>query len=133
MSTRENILAAFATTLAGQASGRVYRERREQLPEVPAVIITPGNEAAEESFLGVMDAELRVNVEVYARGDTPSSAADTVLSGCHSALMASLSLGLGSDVQILPRREVRWDYETPDEVRVTATYTVFYRTTFGGM
>jgi hypothetical protein len=133
VSTRENILAAFATTLGALASGRVYRERKEQLPAVPAIVITPANEEASEQLLGVMDAEISVNVELYVRGDTPSNAADSLLSSVQSALCADLSLGLGSDVQLLPRRTVRWEQDNYDEARITVTYSVFYRTTFGGM
>lgn len=133
MSTRDNILAGFATALSALASGRVYRERKEQLPDVPAIVITPADETAEEKMLGVMDAELVVNVDLYVRGDTPSAAADSLLSSVHSALCADLSLGLGSDVQIQPSRRVRWEQDNYDEARVTVTYTVFFRTTFGGM
>lgn len=133
MSVRETILAAFATTLGALASGRVYRERKEQLPDVPAIVITPGEEQAQEQLLGVMDAELQVNVEIYVRGDTPSTAADSLLSSVHSALSADLTLGLGTDVQILPRRTVRWDQDAYDEGKLTVTYSVFYRTSFGGM
>lgn len=133
MATRENILAAFASTLGALAGGRVYRERKEQLPALPAIVITPADETAEERMLGVMDAELVVNVELYVRGDTPSTAADSLLSSVHSALCADLSLGLGADVQIQPRRTVRWDQDAYDEARIGVTYTVFYRTAFGGM
>lgn len=133
MSTRENILAAVATALAGVASGRVYRERKEQLPALPAVVILPGEERAEEVMLGAMDADLDVAIEIYAKGDTPSAAADATLAAVHAALMADLSLGLGADVQIRPRHSVRWDYDQYDEARAVVVYTVAYRTTFGGM
>ena len=133
MSARETILAAFQTALSGLASGRVYRSRMEQLPALPAIVITPDGEDAEEKLLGVMDAELTVNVSIYAKGDTPDSAADSLLSAVHAALSADLSLGLGSDVQIQPRRRVNWEFDQYDEARIAARYTVFYRTPFGGM
>jgi hypothetical protein len=133
MSSRESILAATAAALSGLAGGRVYRERKEQLPAVPAIVITPAAEDAQEAVLGVMDAELQVRIEIYAKGDTPSAAADALLSSVHAALMADLSLGLGPEVQIQPRRAVHWDSENYDDVRVAVTYTIFYRTSFGGM
>ncbi len=133
MSTRDNILAAFQTTLSALASGRVYRSRLEQLPALPAIVIEPDREDAEESMLGVMDATLDVQISLYARGDTPDNAADALLSSVHSAISADLSLGLGSDVQVMPRRRVSWDFDRYDEARVVVGYTVAYRTTFGGM
>ena len=133
MSTRDSVLAAFQTTLSSLASGRVYRSRLEQLPAIPAIVITPDAEEAEEKLLGVMDAELTVTVAIYAKGDTPDNAADALLASVHSALCADLSLGLGSNVQILPRRRVGWEFDQYDEARLAVRYTVFYRTTFGGM
>lgn len=134
MSTRDDILAAFVTTLttAGVASGRCYRSRREELPALPAVVVEPDSETAEEAMLGVMDAELLVSLSVYASGDTPDNAADATLAAAHAALMADLSLGI-ADAQILPRREVDWQFENFDNARVTARYSVAYRTTFGSM
>jgi hypothetical protein len=133
MAIRENILAAFATTLGALASGRVYRSRMEQLPALPAIVIEPEAEEAAEQLIGVMDAELQVTVWIFAKGDTPDNAADSLLSSVHSALCADLTLGLGSDVQLLPRRRVSWDFDKYDEARVAVRYSVFYRTTFGGM
>lgn len=134
MSTRDTILEAFRTTLvnAGVASGNCYRSRQEQLPALPAVVINPSRETAEEQFIGVMDAELDVDVEIYANGDTPDNAADATLAAAHAALMADLSLGV-ADAQIVPRRSVDWQFENYDNARVTARYTVRFRTTFGAM
>lgn len=131
MSTRETILAAFATTLASVASGRVYRSRKEQLPTLPAVIITPDNATSVESVLGMMDHELSVSVSVYAKGDTPDNAADATLAALHTALTAAPTLGLGNDVQLLPGVECEWDFEDYDYVRATHRYHVTYRTATG--
>ena len=133
MSTRDSILAAFQTTLSALAGGRVYRSRLEQLPALPAIVIEPDREDAEESMLGVMDATLDVQISLYARGDTPDNAADALLASVHTAISANLSLGLGSDVQVMPRRRVSWDFDKFDEARVVIGYTVAYRTSFGGM
>ena len=60
MSTRENILAAFATALAGVAGGRIYRERREQIAAsgLPAVLIEPRSELIVEDVIGKADHRL---------------------------------------------------------------------------
>lgn len=135
MSTRNDILAAIASTLvgAGVCAGRVYRSRREQIPATPACIVEPDSETAEEQMLGVMDAELTVVVSVFAHGDTPDASADAELAAIHAALMADLSIGLGDTVQIMPRRQLDWQFEDFDNARVTARYLVRYRTVFGGM
>lgn len=135
MSQRETILAAVAATLvtANVASGRVYRTRREQLPTLPAVIVEPRGELAEEAVIGMSDAELSVAVAVYARGDIPDQAADTTLAAVHAALMATPQLGLGSDVMVMPKRDINWDVEEYDTARVTLNYTINYRTAIGAM
>lgn len=135
MSTRETILAAVASTLvtASVAAGRVYRSRREQLPTLPAVIVTPQSEEAVESVLGLMDRRISVGVDVYAKGDTPDNAADATLAAAWSALFAAPDLGLGSDVQIDPLHSIDWDFEDYDHVRATLRVTVIYRTATGSM
>jgi hypothetical protein len=134
MSKRDDILAAVAAKLvtASVASGRIYRSRREQLGTLPAVIVEPDSETAEELVLGVTDAELRVAVRIFAEGDAPDSAADATLAAAHAALMADLSLGL-ADVQLSPRREIDWQFENFDHAQVTARYLIQYRTAFGSM
>jgi hypothetical protein len=132
-STRETILAAVATALAGVASGRIYRSRREQLPTLPAVIVEPQGEDAAENVLGRMDRRLTVGVTVYAKGDTPDTAADATLAAAWAALFATPDLGLGSDVQIDPAHSIDWDFEDFDQARATLHVTVNYRTATGSM
>lgn len=129
MSTRESILAAFATVMASVASGRVYRSRREQLPTLPAVIIEPQASASSELSLGAMDHELTVSVAVYAKGDTPDNAADATLLAGHTALIADRSLGLGNGITLNPDFTADWSFEDYDYVRAVHTYRVTYRTT----
>lgn len=131
MTTRENILAAFATVMASVASGRVYRSRREQLPTLPAVIIEPAGCRSEELALGVMDHELTVSVAVFAKGDTPDNAADATLLAVHTALFADsdLGLGAGNGVTLMPDFEADWNFEDYDYVRAEHRYRVLYRTT----
>lgn len=133
MSTRDTILAAFATALAGVAGGRVYRTRREQLPTLPAVIVEPTSETAEETVLGLTDRRLSVGIQVLAKGDTPDNAADATLAAAWAALAVANALGLGSEVQIEPAHEIDWDTEDYDYGRATLRVTVIYRTATGSM
>lgn len=133
MSTRETVLAALASTLAALASGRVYRSRRESLPGLPAIIIQPASADADEVVLGLLDQRLRVAIAIYAEGDVPDTAADAVLSGVWSALQADPHLGLGSEVQLEQAHTIDWEFEDFDQVRVTLSVTVQYRTAVGTM
>ena len=135
MSARETLLAAVASTLvtASVASGRVYRSRREQLPTLPAVIVTPAAEDANEDVMGREDATLTVDLDVYARGDAPDNAADATLAAAWAALRATPTLGLGVDVQLMPGRRIAWDFEDFDYVRATLSVAYFYRTATGAM
>ena len=128
-STRENILAAFATVMASVASGRVYRSRKEQLPALPAVIIEPRSCSSSEIALGAMDHDLTVSIAVYAKGDTPDNAADATLLAGHAALIANRSLGLGNGITLMPEFTADWSFEDYDHVRAEHTYRVTYRTT----
>lgn len=131
MSTRETVLAAVASALTGIASGRVYRGRREQLPTLPAVIIEPLAASSAENVLGMTDHELTVGISVFAKGEIPDTAADATLSAIHTALMADLTLGLGSEVQLAPGIEVDWNYDDFDYVRAEQRYRISYRTATG--
>lgn len=133
MSTRETILAAVATALAGVASGRIYRSRKEQLSTLPAVIITPDQEQAEEVVLGKTDRRLTVAIAVFASADTPDAGADSTLASCWSALAVANALGLGSDVQVDPAHEITWEWDDYDYVRATLRVTINYRTDTGSM
>lgn len=128
-STRETILAAFATVMSSVASGRVYRSRKEQLPTLPAVIIEPVSASASELALGAVDHDMTVSVAVYAKGDTPDNAADATLLAGHTALIADRSLGLGNGVTLMPDFSTDWSFEDYDFVRAVHTYRVTYRTT----
>jgi hypothetical protein len=133
MGSRDTLLAAVATTLAGVAGGRVYRLRREQLPTLPAVVIEPRSEEASEVALGVTDRRMDVDLIIFAKGDTPDNAADATLSAVWAALYATPTLGLGSNVQLEPAHRVAWDAEDFDYVRATLSVTYNYRTATGAM
>lgn len=129
MSTRETILAAVATQLAGVASGRVYRSRKEQIGTLPAVLIEPVGCQTGEIVLGAMDHELTVAVAVLANGDTPDNAADATLLAAHTALIANRSLGLGNGITLMPDFSGDWNFEDYDFVRAEHRYRITYRTT----
>lgn len=134
MSTRETVLAAIATTLAGLAGGRVYRARRDQLPALPAIVVTPDAEEVAEAVLGVLDRRLRVAVSIFAEGPTPDAAADALLAAVWAALTADLQLGIGgTDVQLEPAHSISWEYAENDQVRATLFLAIAYRTPFGAM
>lgn len=133
MSTRETILNAIQVALSGVAGGRVYRSRKEQIQTLPAVVIRPESEEDTGEELGVTDTLLNVAVTIYARGDIPDQAADATLSAVYAALIANPTLGLTSDVQIMPGRIVSWQIEDVDDAAVTLVIRIHYRTAQGLM
>lgn len=130
MSTRESILAAAAAALvtAGVASGRVYRSRQEALTTLPAVIVEPVSESADEMPLGMLDRTLFVAVSIHASGAPGDNAADATVALVESTLLADRDLGLGPEVQIRSAVDTRWEFDDQDMVRVTLTFNVSYRT-----
>lgn len=127
MSIQENILSAVQTRLSGLASGRVFRDRREQIPTLPAIGIEPDACDETEEVLGYIDGLMTVAVIVYAAGDTPSASADATVGGVKALMTAGYDFGLGSNVQLLPGLTQEWDFENFDYVRVTLRYRVQYR------
>ena len=132
MSARDTLLAAMATALGSVAAGRVYRSRREQLPTLSAVILTPQAEEASEAVLGQLDRRLTVAVDIYAKGDTPDNAADTDLAAAWAALSGAAALNTAG-VQIEQAHDIAWDYDDYDYVRATLRVTITYRTAVGAM
>lgn len=136
MSTRESILAAITAKLiaANVAGGRVLRDAREQITQLPAVIVELAEHAPDASApYGIADHRMSVNVAVLAKGDTPTTAADSALLSAHSALLADLTIGLGNNVQIDP---IGWEGLPPeidnyDYVRHAHRYVITYRTAYG--
>jgi len=133
MSTRETILAAVAASLSGVAGGRIYRRRQEQIDTLPAVEVEFSGSNSGGAPLGVSDHEMRVRVAVLAKGDVPETAADATLVSVHTALLATIDLGLGNDVQLDPDN---WEAPDPeisdyDYIRQPHIYTVRYRTALG--
>lgn len=128
MSARDNILVALRTALSGLCDGRVYRSRLDQLPVLPAIIITPESETDTGEMLGCTDATLTVAISIYARADIPDQAIDPILAAVLAALRTDSTLGLGSDVQIQPSRRIDWDIQNYDDGAATLHIDITYRT-----
>jgi hypothetical protein len=128
MSARENLLVALRTALSGLCDGRVYRSRLDQLPVLPAIIITPESETDTGEMLGCTDATLTVAISIYARADIPDQAIDPILAAVLAALRTDSTLGLGSDVQIQPSRRIDWDIQNYDDGAATLHIDITYRT-----
>jgi len=128
MSARDNILVALRTALSGLCDGRVYRSRLDQLPVLPAIIITPESETDTGDMLGCTDATLTVAISIYARADIPDQAIDPILAAVLAAIRTDSTLGLGSDVQIQPSRRIDWDIQNYDDGAATLHIDITYRT-----
>ena len=128
MSARENLLVALRTALSGLCDGRVYRSRLDQLPVLPAIIITPESENDTGEMLGCTDATLTVAISIYARADIPDQAIDPILAAVLAALRTDSTLGLGSDVQIQPSRRIDGDMQNYDDGAATLHIDITYRT-----
>ncbi len=127
MSLRESILSALQATLSSLCGGRVYRSRKEQLPSLPAIVIRPETEIDTGEMLTVVDLTLTVAIEIYARADIPDQAIDPLLADVLAALRADATLGLGSDVQIMPARRIDWDIQNYDDGAATLRFDIIYR------
>ena len=127
MSARENVLEALFTTLTPILPGSVWRSRKEQFPSLPAIVISPLTEEGQGDVLGRIDCTLSVAIAVYARAEIPDQAADQILEDILSALNADTTIGLGSDVQILPSRRIDWAIENHDDNAATLHLEILYR------
>lgn len=127
MSQRETILEALRTRLSGLCSGRVYRNRKEQFPALPAIVIRP--DAADDTGdkLGYADWLLTVSVAIYAEGEQPDQAADAVLADVLALLKPDNALGLGGDTQIMPARRIDWAFDNYDAAEVALRFQITYR------
>lgn len=127
-SPREVILAALQSALAPILPGAVWRSRTDQLPTLPAIVIRPESEEDPGQILTVHDVTLTVAIACYARGEIPEQALDPILSDVINALQSDPTLGLGSDVQVMPPRRIEWDSENDADARATLRVDITYRT-----
>jgi len=128
MSARETLLVALQDKLSPLLPASVWRNRKEQLPTTPAIVIRIESESDEGQMLGCRDAVLSVAIEIYVSGETPDQVADDLLEGVIDILDADPTLGLGSDVQVTPARAVEWAIDQYDDVAVTLRLQITYRT-----
>ena len=127
MSLREQILDAAVGALDPVMPGHVYRVRQDHLPDLPAIIVRASSEEDAGEMLGVIDRKLTVAVDIFAQGETAGSTVDDLLEDVLDRLRVADALGLGSDVDVQPRRRVEWDYDGLGEVRVTVEVEIDYR------
>lgn len=131
-SRREQILAFFASTLAGtvQVGSRIYRSRAEAFArdEAPAIVIEPAADRAQTYSTCKLDWTLDVLVVVYVRGAIPDQLADPIAVDVHGKLMADRSLG-GLAVDIVPTTvDYQRDKADLTSLWMVTTYQVRYRT-----
>lgn len=127
MSIQENILNGIKVSLSGLSSGRVYRDRKEQIGTLPAICIEPESCEESEAAVGLTDGYMFILIMVYAAGDTPSSAADSLIASVKAVMIPGADFALGNNVQLLPSVTQEWDFENFDYVRVSLRYRVQYR------
>lgn len=131
-SKRETILARVVSTLAGttQVGSRIYRSRVEPLArnEMPAIVVEPSGEQAEQDTVGTLLWTLTIRVAVIVRGVVPDQLADPIVVDAHSKLMADTTLN-GLVVDILPASMAfeMIEADQPSGV-VSADYVIKYRT-----
>ncbi len=95
-SKRETILARVQTALSGTSgvSTRIYRSRVEALTraQVPALVIEPVSDTAEDPTIYHLIWTLIFQVAVIYRGDVPDSGADATILDVHSKIMSDSTL-----------------------------------------
>lgn len=129
---REQIMQYLkGTALAGTVgvSSRIYRSRADKFmpEEAPALNIFADTEDPTENTIGKVDAKLRVEVQVYHRGNEADRLADPVVEDVHAKLMADPRLG-GLSVDIA-EDGTTWDFDEADKTAliVRMRYIVWYR------
>lgn len=102
---REQILTALSTALstATGVSGRVYRSRVEPLArgEMPALVIEPVSDQAEQTTVATLNWTLAVRVSILVRGAVPDQLADGIAEDVHAKIMADPTLQ-GYAIDIVP-------------------------------
>ena len=136
-SKREQILAAITTKLLPTAgvSGRVFRSQADPNPRdlAPFITVEWSSEQSMPDTVQLLGRSLNVDVSVYTRGDTPDSLADPIMVDLHQRLVADPSLGgLAIDIQLedASNEVIAADFPA---AKVTHTYVVKYRHSYGNM
>ena len=136
-SKREQILAAITTKLLPTAgvSGRVFRSQADPNPRelAPFITVEWSSEQSMPDTVQLLGRSLNVDVSVYTRGDAPDSLADPIMVDAHQRLVADPSLGgLAIDIQLDDASNEVIAADCP-AAKVTHTYVVKYRHSYGNM
>lgn len=127
MSLRREIVFAMREALARVLPDKVVYCRREQIGDLPALVIRIEAEENNPEVIGVHDATLTFAVDCYVRYDGADGDGFDLIDAIDQSLRADPTLGLGSNVQITPARRSVWDYDGFDDIRITTLYEVQYR------
>jgi hypothetical protein len=102
---REQILARLTTALGSTTgvTGRIYRSRVEPLArgEMPALVIEPVSDTAEQTTLATLNWTLTIRVSVLVRGAVPDQLADGICESVHAKIMQDTTLQ-GYAIDIVP-------------------------------
>ena len=136
-SKREQILAAITTLLSPVVgvSGRVYRSQSDPNPRelAPFLTIEWSSEQSMPDTVQLLGRSLNVDISVYTRGDAPDTLADPIMVDVHQRLTADPSLGgLAMDIQLDGASNEILAADFP-AAKVTHTYVVKYRHSYGNM
>ena len=136
-SKRELIVRAIMSTLLNVVGvdGRVYRSQadpnaREMCPYIAVQWVS---EQATPDTVQLLTRTLSVEVAVYTRDDAPDSAADDVLVSAHRLITADPSLGGLALDTVLEDATVEIVAADFPAAKVTHTYSVKFRHTYGDM
>lgn len=134
---REQILSRLVTTLASTTgvSGRVYRSRVEPLArgEMPALVVEPISDSAEQTTIATLDWTLNARVSVLVRGAVPDQLADPIVKDAYSKIMGDTTLN-GYAIDILPTA-VSFEMVEADQPAgvIGMDFEIRYRTNLGSI
>jgi hypothetical protein len=132
-SKREQIIDKVRELLLNEtpAGFAVFRERRRPLGEndLRAINIVPESDPRQDTGgTQFTDRFLTLDIQIHARGEQPSTVADSTVIAVHVALMANRTLdGLALDV-VANDNDFEYDELDDDLVCIHQRYAVLYRT-----
>jgi len=130
-SIREQILSSLATTLASTSGVvAVYRSRAEAFSraEAPSLVISPGPGRCQRVTTCKLQWTMDVQIVVHARGNTPDSLIDPIITSAHALIMADTTIG-GLAIDIVPSNDdPQIDQADMNSIWWVHTYEVQFRT-----
>lgn len=132
-SKREQILSALHTKISAITSigsQNVFRSRQIALSreELPACLIEPVQDVANNSMIPFIDWTLLVKITLIVRGGIMDQVADPMINAIHAAIMDDQSLGgLTMDAQTQAHNFDFYDNDNGMAV-IALTYNFIYRT-----